>query len=285
MRVFCQYSYNGFATFRINEGERVKLIKVTPSDSEDGLPALADLYFNYGGVKLLYRYLNSDTLALIICGIPSPEFDTFDRPINCAVQFIGNSNERNLFDSLAKRIAENLDDFEVKFSEMFDLVGGLYFESNKLFSYINGSNNYQELTKHPCLSKLQSRRGEVLLFIPTSDKFGIDPTTTSKTLKELRLPREAAAADRCLRLTDLKKSNSGRVPISTNHKPQETDIPVDMPLPPSPRVVAPKTYLDTTNKETGRKTDSKKNKNQIFYLLLGVLLTLSLVATIIKLFF
>lgn len=277
MRIFCQYSYNGFATFRINEGKRVKLIKVTPSDSKDGLPTLADLYFNYGGVKLLYRYLNRETLALIICGIPSPEVDTFDRPINCAVQFIGNATERYLLDSLAKRITENLDDFESNFSDMFDLVGGLYFESDKLFSFIYDSKNYQGKMTHPALSKLENRQGEVLLFVPVSDNFGIDPVSTSKTLKELQLPREAAAADRCIHIKELKPQRNCFNDPQTQRS--HIDEPIEKPKQIITRSNTPRTNTDVTL------NDSKKNKNQILYLFLGALLILSLIAAIIKLFF
>lgn len=154
MRIFCQYNYGGFSTYRINGIPKELLQEELPSDSPNGFPPLADVYFSHGGAKLLYRFLDSTTIDLVICNIPGPEKDTDGRAFSCAVQFIGNLSEKELLDCLTIKIVSDLNGFEKFFASMFSLRGGLHFKGDQLMSFINDSLETSKQYKDTILSKI-----------------------------------------------------------------------------------------------------------------------------------
>lgn len=197
IKYYCQFSYGGYKVFKINGLPHEELRRIVASDDEGGFPLSADLYFNYGGAKIVYRYLGYNTLDLVISDIPGPELDTDGRPISCAVQFIGDRSDRRTLDNLAIRIANNLEKFEKEFADMFDLWGGLHFEGDKLDAFVKQCENkdlYEKMYKNKKgdeLLQILDRQGEVLLFVPFSDNFPNNTSVKEKLMDQLQLPNDA----------------------------------------------------------------------------------------------
>lgn len=221
IRIYCQYSYGGFKTFRINGEEHEPLTQVVTAESNYGFPPLSDLYFNQGGAKLLYRYLDSNTLVLIVKEIPGHGLDTDNRPINCAVQFIGDAGDRSILDRLTIRIANNVEKFENEFADMFDLRGGLHFEGDKLATIIKECESECDYEGDSRLLHLREQTGTVLLFVPFSDNYGRDGKVTNKIVSELQLPDEAREEGRMIRLSELMKMQYLLKPTALKEKKDE----------------------------------------------------------------
>lgn len=221
IRYYCQYSYGGFKTFRINGESHEELTQVVTTENSFGFPPLADLYFNQGGAKILYRFLDGQTLSLVVKEIPGHGLDTDNRPISCAVQFIGDAEDRNVMDRLTIFIANNLEKFEKAFADMFDLRGGLHFEGDQLVDIVKTCEpecGYEGDSKllHVC-----EQKGTVLLFVPFSDNFGRDEKVTAKTLAELQLPNEAREEDKVIRLSELMKMQYLLKPVAVREKKED----------------------------------------------------------------
>ena len=206
IRYYCQYSYGGFRTFRIMGEKHESLHLEVTTENDQELPQLADLYFNRGGAKILYRFLDPETLALVVREIPSLGTDTDNRRINSAVLFIGDKEDKDTLDLLTVRIANNLHEFEEDFADMFDLRGGLHFEGDRLAKYVEEcSGDYGFDDKGSELLDVIGREGEILLFVPTSENFGYKSDVTQKTLNELQLPLETVKKQRFINLSRLMK--------------------------------------------------------------------------------
>lgn len=205
IRYYCQYSYGGFKTFRIKGEAHEALTQEVKAENSYDFPKLADLYFNQGGAKVLYRYLDNNTITLIIREIPGPGLDTDNRQINCAVQFIGDASDRKQLDRLAIKLINNLHKFETDFSDMFDMRGGLFFEGDKLDAIVKACETQCQYEGESRLLKIQNRQGKVLLFVPFSANFGLDTKVTDKLLSELQLPVEATEPERLMSLLELKR--------------------------------------------------------------------------------
>lgn len=221
---YCQYSYGGFKTFRIKGEAHEALTQEVKAENTYGFPKLADLYFNHGGAKVLYRYLDKNTITLIIREIPGPSLDTDNRQINCAVQFIGDESDREQLDRLAIILLNNLNKFEADFADMFDMRGGLYFEGDKLDAIVNACETPCQYDGESRLLQIQNRQGKILLFVPFSANFGLDNKVTEKILSELQLPIEATEPERLMSLLELKKIQN-----FIEVKPIETDTKADSP--------------------------------------------------------
>ena len=139
MRYYCQFPYGGFKTFRINGDPNELLDQEVTSENRLGFPEFCEYYFNHGGVKLLYRFIDDDTLALIVREIPGPTTSTDGTPINIAVQFVGNKSEKEALDKLCLYICHDMDSFQRRFSDMFSTRGGLHFEGDKLMELVRES--------------------------------------------------------------------------------------------------------------------------------------------------
>lgn len=206
IKVFCQFSYGGYKIFRINGVPHEELQRrVIPGAGNDSIPEAAARYFNYGGAKIIYRYIDNDTLILSINDIPGPEKDSEGRPVNFAIQFIGDGNDRDVLDSLTIRIANDIEKFSRELVAMFDLWGGLFFNGDKLAAIIKECEIKYDYNGDSQLLRIRERKGAVLLFVPFSDNYGRDEKVTSKLLTELALPNEAREEDRIIRLSDLMK--------------------------------------------------------------------------------
>lgn len=205
IRYYCQYSYGGFKTFRINGEKHEALTQEVKAENTYEFPPLADLYFNHGGAKILYRYLDNNTISLIIREIPGPGLDTDNRQINCAVQFIGDASDRKQLDRLAIKLLNNIKKFEADFADMFDMRGGLFFDGDKLDAIVKECEAECKYEGDSKLLRVRWREGTVLLFVPFSANFGTDPKVTEKVLVELQLPKEATEPERQISLLELKR--------------------------------------------------------------------------------
>lgn len=203
IRYYCQYSYGGFKTYRIKGEAHEALTQIVTTENRYGFPELAGMYFDKGGAKILYRMIDANTLALIVREIPGPEKDTDNRPISCAVQFIGDISDRETLDRLTISIANNLHKFENEFADMFDLRGGLHFEGDKLAALVKDCEIECGYDGDSKLLNVRQQKGTVLLFVPFSDNFGRDEKVTAKLLSELQLPEEAFAENKLIKWSEL----------------------------------------------------------------------------------
>lgn len=226
IKYYCQYSYGGFKTFRIKGEAHEALTQEVMAENTYGFPKLADLYFNQGGAKVLYRYLDDNTITLIIREIPGPGLDTDNRQINCAVQFIGDASDREQLDRLAIKLINNLNKFEADFADMFDMRGGLYFEGDKLDVIVKACETQCQYEGESRLLQIQNRQGTILLFVPFSANFGLDPKVTEKILSELQLPAEATEPERLMSLLELKKIQNF-IEVKSVEKEIEVEVPQD----------------------------------------------------------
>lgn len=205
IRYYCQYSYGGFKTFHINGEAHEALTQEVSTENRYGFPPLADLYFNRGGAKILYRYLDKNTLSLIIREIPSQGLDTDNRNICCAVQFIGDASDRKQLDRLTIKLVNTLHRFEYDFADMFDMRGGLYFDGDKLDTIVKECEIECQYEGESRLLRIPGMEGTVLLFVPFSTSFGMNQNATVKVLKELRLPAETIESSRVMTLRELEQ--------------------------------------------------------------------------------
>jgi len=255
IRYYCQYSYGGFKTFRIKGEQHEALTQEVTAEQKYEFPDLADLYFNHGGAKLLYRYLDDNTLALIIREIPGPGRDTDNRQINCAVQFIGDASDRTVMDRLCIKIANDISRFESSFADMFDMRGGLFFEGDKLASLVAECQEECLYEGDSKLLQVRGRKGSILLFVPFSERFGLDEKTTEKVISELKLSVEATETDRLLSIRELKKIQNF---VEMKPLPIKDDAPVEsdsIDTGDIPTVDELKEKLEATEKELAQKKE------------------------------
>lgn len=199
---YCQYSFGGFRTFRINgtENEALKEQEVTSSDPLD-FPTMGSVYFNYGGAKLLYRVFDSGELAVIVREIPGVERDTDGRLINCALQIIASPDEKALMDNVALEIINTLPKFEKDFAAGFSLRGGLHYNGEFLTNFVEKLRGKVAETSAPQLEDLAEHPGPVYLFVPSSPLFMNDPKLQAKVVRELHLGSESSEIKNTLAAT------------------------------------------------------------------------------------
>lgn len=227
IKYYCQYSYGGYKTYRIKGEANELLTQIVTTEENQELPELANLYFNRNGIKILYRYLDDNTISLIVKEIPGTNLDTDNRPISCAVQFIGDAGDRGILDRLTIYIANNITQFEKDFANMFDLRGGLHFYGDKLDAIVKQCEKQCDYEGNSSLLDIRKRQGVVLLFVPFSDNFGNDrdKKVTDKTLSELLLPLEASEEERIVRPVMLKRIQGHIKPLfSSKDKSNYDDI-------------------------------------------------------------
>lgn len=191
VRIYCQYSYGGFKNFPI-EGVKDELLdKEVSNENSYGFPPDANIFFSYGGIKMVYRQLNNGEYTLVIKEIPSAHTDSDGRPIICAVQFIGDEDDRLTLDNMAITIANNINDFESFFRDLFFEREGLRIEGDKLRTYIDSFNVDYVFSGESKLLNIQGVNAKVLLLVALSSNFGIDKAVTEKVLCELNLEQDA----------------------------------------------------------------------------------------------
>lgn len=291
--LFCQYSYGGFKTFRINGETHEELTQEVTAENTYGFPKLADLYFNQGGAKVLYRYLDSDTISLIIREIPGPGLDTDNRQINCAVQFIGDASDRKQLDRLAIRLLNNLKKFEAEFADMFDMRGGLFFDGDRLLDIVKECEFECRYEGESSLLQIQDREGIVLLFVPFSLNFAVNPRVTEKILSELQLPEEASRESRFMSLTELQRIQNF-IEIKCNNKmtnkiKRETleDVRKELEQIKQERSHLRQVAINVTKENDSLKAEYEewKKKAKMTLLIGGGILGISLLANIVNFFF
>lgn len=188
MRIFCQYSYGGFRTYRIS-GEEYEALddKEVTSENNADFPELADLYFNRGDCKLIYRKLNENEIALVVRDIPGPQKDSEGRALNTAIQFIAVNDEKRTLDNLCLSIIKDIDTFGNIFASGFSLRGGLHYKGIKLMDFIKEAGNSYYSALPNTLADFYSRNDNVLLFVSPNKYFGTDKDYTAKVIDRLKL--------------------------------------------------------------------------------------------------
>lgn len=207
IKIYCQYSYGGFKNFYI-EGVENELVENEVYDDEKyGFPDDAQRYFQYGGVKILYRSLGGGKLDLLVKEISSLHTDGSGRAIPCAVQFIGDSTDRKTLDNMAVYITNNLDDFSKFFAGLFYVQEGLRIKGNELRNFIGSFDKEIEITDTmpSALKNVATKPQGVFLFVPTSTKFNVDRIVTENVCKDLNINANDVR-NHFIPLAELKKS-------------------------------------------------------------------------------
>lgn len=191
IRIYLQYSYGGFKTLYVEGVEKELLDREVTNENNYDFPKDAHCNFQYGGAKMLYRYLNNGELDLVVREIPSIHTDGDGRSIPCAVQFIGTTEDRNTLDHMATDIANNIESFHEFFKLLFRVRSGLRIDGDRLREWIEG-HNIPFVCDSPAIQikNISSVKSGVILFVPLSINFGNDATVTSNVTKELRLPTD-----------------------------------------------------------------------------------------------
>lgn len=185
IQVYTQYSFGGFRIYKIEDAaeERLDASKVVATGDFMGYPEEAAIFIDRRGAKIAYCYLK-DKLVLTIKEIPSLDKDSDGRPVNCAVQFIGDFDDRQILDNVTISICNNLQEFGSFFAGLFSVRGGFKIEGNKLFAYISSCATREFSGESPLL-ELKKRKSGVILFVPLSDSFLSDSFVRTKTMEEL----------------------------------------------------------------------------------------------------
>lgn len=187
--VYCQYSFGGFRIFRIygTENESLDASKEVTSDNALDYPDGANIFFDRGGTKVAYRYLDDGRLVLTVKEIPGPDKDTDGRRINCAVQFIGDEPDRKALDNMAITICNDISGFERFFSDLFSKRSGLHIDGDRLKEYVGAFSRENACPQEESeLSAISGVRSGVILFVPVSDSFMTDSFVRDKVMKELQ---------------------------------------------------------------------------------------------------
>lgn len=219
IKIFIQYSYGGFKTFPV-KGEENECLKVDVSnDNEYGFPSDAYCYFQYGGAKMIYRYLGSGSLDLVVREIPAVKKDSSGRSVPIGVQFIGVASDRNQMDYMAADIANNLNVFHQFFAQLFSERGGLHIKGDRLRKWIDDHN--KEFVVDSSVSQIVNIpkvKSGVILFVPLSANFLKDSFSTDNTCKELNLPLKQMKSDGVvIRMGELSEVQ-GETTITTKPK-------------------------------------------------------------------
>lgn len=225
VRIYLQYSYGGFKTFLV-EGKENEAVcqEVTASDTL-GFPQDARYYFQYGGAKMVYRYLDDGSLDLAVRDIPSIHKDSDGRSIPCAVQFIGEKSDREWLDHLATSIATDISKFHEFFSHLFRVREGLRIDGLALREWLDGHNSpFVCNSPSPQINNIPHVKAGVILFVPLSRKFGTDETVTRNVASELHLPIKQMRFDNCVLSIDAFLDAQGEGTVATGASTVKREI-------------------------------------------------------------
>lgn len=210
IRIYCQYSYGGYKTFYLKGEENEEVCNEVTNDTPYDFPSDANLFFQHGGSKIAYKQLSNGEHTLVLREIPSIHTDSDGRSIPCALQLIGQDEDKKALDNLTLIIADDLNAFETFFSNLFYVRQGLHIHGEKLREYLDKS--YGDLVcmgeVHPALRKVAGNTEKVHLFVSLSNKFGIDEDVTHRTRVELHLE----AVRNYMTLSDLIKIQNKALP-------------------------------------------------------------------------
>lgn len=226
IRIYLQYSYGGFKTLYVEGTEKELLNREVTNDNDYGFPTDAHCNFQYGGSKMLYRYLSNGELDLVVREIPSIHADGDGRSIPCAVQFIGGSEDRNTLDHMATDIANNINEFHEFFKMLFRVRSGLRIDGDKLREWID-RHKVPFVCDSPAIQikNISAVKSGVILFVPLSKNFGIDATVTNNVTKELRLPTDLSNnKDRYICVLELDRlQGKSDIVVGAQETPVATD--------------------------------------------------------------
>lgn len=188
IRFYCQYSFGGFRTFRIYGEENEPLTgQEVDKDNMLDFPQQCNIYFNYGGAKLLFRTLADGSYVIALRDIPGIEKDTDGRPINCALQIVGDSEDLPAMRNIVLAIINDVEKFQSEFTEGFSLRNGLHYDGRILADFVKNLKGVTLSAPDTELANLALRSGPVYLFVPTSPLFRTDSKLASKVIAELQL--------------------------------------------------------------------------------------------------
>lgn len=188
IRFYCQYSFGGFRTFRIY-GEENEALANQEVDKDNLLdfPPQCNLYFNYGGAKLLFRTLPDGSSVIALRDIPGVEKDTDGRPINCALQIVGDEEDLPVMRNIVLAIVNDVDKFQTDFTDGFSFRNGLHYDGRILADFAKSLEGITLGAPETDLADFSFRNGPVYLFVPTSPLFQTDGKLAAKVISELQL--------------------------------------------------------------------------------------------------
>lgn len=274
IRFYCQYSFGGFRTFRIY-GEKNETLANQEVDMDNLLdfPTQCNLYFNYGGAKLLFRTFADDSSVIVLRDIPGVEKDTDGRPINCALQIVGDAEDLPVMRNIVLAIVNDVDKFQTDFSEGFSLRNGLHYDGRILADFAKSLEGITLEAPETDLADFPLRNGPVYLFVPTSPLFQTDGKLAAKVISELQLGSTREDMHNILKNTIAKTSLSnlaGKVvavseeisvsdetetEISDEKEKEETSEKKEEAVEEKTTAEKSKTGTETTNDADDNKTD------------------------------
>lgn len=265
VRIYCQYSYGGFKNFPI-EGKKDELLdkEVSNNDTYD-FPTDANVFFSYGGIKMVYRQLENKEYTLVIKEIPSAHTDSDGRPIICAVQFIGGEKEHLTLDNMAISIANDINSFEAFFKDLFFEQEGLRLEGDKLRAYINSFNADYVFSGSSKLLNIPKSNVKVFLLIALSSNFGLDKIITEKVLNELNLRQDTKRGETVIMTYQQLLNQQGDLIIRA--KGEGSKITPNPPVPPTPPTGSDGEIAYLKNRCTTLETEQTNLSNQFARLL------------------
>ena len=189
IQIYTQYSYGGFRIYKIDgvAKELLDSAKEVTRNNFLGYPESAAIFFDRGMTKVAYRYLSgSDKFVLTVKEIPSLDSDSDGRPINCAVQFIGDKSDRKTIDNIAISICNGLKNFEEFFAGLFYIRSGFHIDGDRLKAYIDSFNGDIHFSGESQLLDVRKKKTGVILFVPLSVSFFTDDFVRCKIKDELQ---------------------------------------------------------------------------------------------------
>lgn len=268
VRIYCQYSYGGFKNIPI-DGKKDELLdkEVSNNDTYD-FPTDANIFFSYGGIKMVYRQLENGEYTLVIKEIPSAHTDSDGRPIICAVQFIGGEKERPTLDNMAISIANDINSFEAFFKDLFFEREGLRLEGDKLRAYINSFNADYVFSGSSKLLNIPKSNVRVFLLVALSSNFG-DKVVTEKVLNELNLRQDTKRGETVIMTYQQLLNQQGELIIRA--KGEAIGIipskPSNPPVPPTPSTSSDEEIAFLKNRCTTLEIEQTNLSNQFVRLL------------------
>lgn len=232
IKTFFQYSYGGYKTLAVSCVENELLDNEVTNDNLCDFPDDAHCYFQYGGSKIVYRYLNDGRLCLVVREMPSIHKDGSGRSIPFAVQFIGDDQDRQTMDFMTIDIANDVNKFHEFLSNLFYVRQGLRIQGEKLSEWIeNHKVPFSCNTDVRQIKQISKIKSGVLFFVSLSSKFGVDEYVTNNVSQELNLPYKQMKKDSCIMNTEKlfeiqQKSviSAGIIEVPPSKKPEPDGV-------------------------------------------------------------
>lgn len=139
IRYFCLFHFSGFRIFSIPKCEDELIpLKVDNSNVPDEVKVVYDYR-----EKLVYKRVGESRLLLMVLEIKSIQTDSDGQPVPSAFIVLGENEDKEQMDNIAKRISSNVNEFDIFFKNLFTLKDGLHIEGKELFSWIAETKKYE----------------------------------------------------------------------------------------------------------------------------------------------